>query len=91
MTAGVFQRLQDGRAGAGMREVRARYRQRTGRGDVLFVNILRHQRHIGTIITVKNEREGLLIFNAQHHQRGKTLFIRDQVFGVDPGPSERFA
>jgi hypothetical protein len=90
VTAGVLQRLQHRRAGVGVRKVGAGYRQRPGRGDVLFLNIFR-RRPYRRSYRGKKSAEGLLIFNPQHHQRGQALFIGDQIFGIDPGAAERFA
>ncbi len=90
MAARVFQRFQHGGAGVRVGEVRTGHRQRAGGGDVLFVDILRRERHVGAIVTIENERERLLIFNAEHHQRRQPLFIGDQVFGIDACARQRF-
>ncbi len=60
----------------------ARDGKAAGRGDVLLAEILRRNRHIGTVIAVENQRKGVSIFNTQEYQRREPLFICGQMAGI---------
>ena len=69
----------------------AGYGDRARRSDKIFINIVRHQCHIGAVIAVENQRKGLFIFDAQNHQSGQTLLIGNQSVGITPYAIQLFA
>ena len=54
-----------------------------GAGNEAFVHVLRAQRHIGAILAVENQRELVLIANAEQHQRGQPLRVGEDAGDVD--------
>ena len=59
--------------------MRARGHNRARRADIVRVNIIHRQTHIGTVLAIENQRELLLIADAQQHQGRQTLGV-----GLDP-------
>ncbi|MNQ71966.1 hypothetical protein D3C85_866560 [compost metagenome] len=69
----------------------ARDGKATGGCDKSLVNIGTGQRHVGTVITVENQRKCFLIFDTQDHQCGEMIPIRDEVAGIATNPLELLA
>ncbi|MNI86586.1 hypothetical protein D3C73_1436910 [compost metagenome] len=65
MTAGIFERGQHRVAGLRVRKMGPGDGQTAGRRDVLFIHIAGDNRHIRAVVTVKNERKGVPVFNAE--------------------------
>ena len=83
MFLGVLHRkfLGGGRIGFG--EMRAGDNHRAGGGDKGLVDIAFIQCVIGAIITVENQRELLVVTNAEDNQRCEPVFVRMHALRVD--------
>jgi hypothetical protein len=59
-----------------MREVRAGGDDRAGLGDEAGVDVVLAERHVGAVRAVEDQRELLLVADAEDHQGGEALGVR---------------
>ncbi len=73
--AGKMQRLQHRGLGIGVRQVGASHHHGAGIGDKILVDVILAQCHVGTILAVKDQREAVLVADAQQHKRRQPVGI----------------
>ena len=78
--AGELQRLQHRRLGARMAEMGPGCEHRPGLGDEALVDVLLGQPHVGAVLAIEDQREPLVVADAEDDQRGQPL-------GVDLHPA----
>src|SRR5512134_2058023 len=88
-------RLLDGRkarlGGLRLREMRARDEERMRRADEGGVEIPRAHRHVGAVVAVEDEREGVAVLDGEEYERGKPPRIGGDVRYVDALGGKRLA
>ena len=82
--AGQIDRPQRCGLGARVRDVRARRQHAAGLSDEVGIDIVGRERHVRAVLAVENERELLLVTDAEKHQGRQTLGIGDDAAYVDP-------
>ncbi len=82
MFAGKPQRLQNGSLGARMREMCAGRAHTACLGNEIRVDVFLAKRHVGTVLTIENQRKLLLIADAEKHKRGQALRVGDDAARV---------
>jgi hypothetical protein len=82
--AGNVQRLEDGGFGPRVAEVGPGRHHRARGGHVALVDVILAQRHVRAVVAVEDQRELLLVADAEDHQRGQPLRIGDDAARVDP-------
>ena len=71
------------RIGVRGREMRAGHHHRLGAADEGGVDILLAQRHVGAVLAIEDEREGLRIAHAEDDQGGQPLRVGEDAVGRD--------
>ena len=79
-------RLARGGVQAGRAEMRAGDDDGLGRGDQALVDVGLGQGRVGTVLAVEDERERVLVADAQDHQRRQPLRVGDDPADVHPFP-----
>ena len=69
------QRLQHRRLGPRVAEVRPRRQHRAGLGDEALVDVVLGQPHVGAVLAVEDQREALVVADAEEHERGQPLRV----------------
>ena len=57
--------------------------KRLGRGDEVAVEIALLDRHVGAVLAIEDQREGVAVANAEDDERGQALRIGLDVAGID--------
>ena len=65
------------------REMGAAEEKRLGRGDEVAVEIALLDRHVGAVLAIEDQREGVAVANAEDDERGQALRIGLDVAGID--------
>ena len=73
--AGKLQRLQHCRLGPGMAEMRARRQHRARLSDEALVDVLLGEPHVGAVLAVEDQRELLVVADAEDDERGQALGV----------------
>ena len=73
--AGKLQRLQNCRLGAGMAEMRSRRQHRPRLSDEALVNVRLGEPHVGAVLAVKDQRELLVVADAEDDEGGQALGV----------------
>ena len=85
--AAVLLRVGDGellrRRGVGAREMRAGDDDRLGAHHIGVVDVALVERAVGAIVSIENEREGLVVANPQYDQGGQSRRVRPHAPDVD--------
>ena len=79
-----IQRPQGRGLGPGMRQVGAGGKDAARLGDEVGVDVVRRQRHVGAVLAVEDQREPLLIPDAEQHQRRQAMRIGDDAADIHP-------
>ena len=74
--AGEVQRLQHRRLGAGVAEMGPGREHRPGLGDEALVDVVLGQPHVGAVLAVEDQREPLVVADAEEDERGQPLADR---------------
>ena len=75
--------LREAAFSAGRAEMRAGDDHGLGPGDQILVDVAFAQRGIGAVLAVEDEREGVLVADAQDHQCGEPVRVGDDAAHVD--------
>jgi hypothetical protein len=78
-----FGRLHAGGEHIGPRQMRAVDQQRAGGGDMVRVDIVRAQRHVGAILAVEDQGKAFRAADAEDRERGQPFGIIDHPLGID--------
>ncbi|MNS43811.1 hypothetical protein D3C72_762310 [compost metagenome] len=89
--AGEFQCFQHRRFRFRMRQMRAGGADAACLGDESGIDIVFAERHVGTVFTIEDQRELVLVANAEQHQRGQPLRVRLHAAHVDAFTHQLFA
>ena len=89
--AGEAQRLQHRRLGARVAEVGAGGDDGAGVGDQRGVDVVLAERHVGAVLAVEDQREALLVADAEDDERGQPLGVGDDAAHVDALGGQRLA
>jgi hypothetical protein len=81
--AGEAERLQHRRLGARVAEVGAGGDDGAGVGDQRSVDVVLAERHVGAVLAVEDQREALLVADAEDDEGGQPLGVGDHAAGVD--------
>ena len=81
--AGEGQRLQHRRLGARVAEMGAGREHGAGLGDEALVDVVLGQPHVGAVLAVEDQREALVVADAEDDQRGQPLGVDLHPAGVD--------
>ena len=81
--AGEGQRLQHRRLGARVAEMGPGGEHGAGLGDEALVDVGLGQPHVGAVLAVEDQREALVVADAEEHQRGQPLRVDLHAAGVD--------
>ena len=86
--AGEAQRLQHRRLGPRVAEMGAGGEHRPGLGDEALVDVGLGQPHVGAVLAIEDQREALVVADAEDDQRGQPLGIDLHSARVDPLPRQ---
>ena len=78
-----LRRLARHRGDGGGREMSARENDGSGGTDEVGIDVVLGQRHVGAVLAVEDEREGLLVADPQDDQRGQAFWVGLHTAGVD--------
>ena len=81
--AGEVDRLERRGLGARVRDVGAGGEHAAGLGDEVGIDVPGREPHVRAVLAVEDERELLLVADAQQHQRGQALGVGDDAPHVD--------
>ena len=81
--AGEGQRLQHRGLGARVAEVGAGGEHGAGLGDEALVDVVLGQPHVGAVLAVEDQREALVVADAEEDERGQPLGVDLHAAGVD--------
>ena len=74
-----------------LRQVGARDQQSVGRADEGRIEILLRNRHVGAVVAVEHQREGIAVADAEEYQGGKFFRVGDDMAHIHAFGGKKFA